>query len=113
MAYPLREGLNFLMNELPPFPVDDATLDLLMAAIDPRGHGDPDAGQSNVGAFLDFMSQLGGSDTKAIEEVLDPGDTFLAGIAGAPIHLMRDPIYHTNNVLAALVEEIRRLRGAP
>jgi len=94
------------VNSLPPFPVDDATLDMLMAAIDPRGHGDPDAETSNVGSFLDFMSQLGGSDTKAIAEVIDDGSD-----GGAAIHMMRDQSYHTNDVLQALIAEIRRLRG--
>jgi hypothetical protein len=103
--------------QLPPFPVDDATLDLLMAAISPREHGgDPAAESSSVGSFLDFMSRMGGSDTDAIEEVLDPGDPDRVGLPGfsafygAPIHLMRDPQYHEHNVMAALVEEVRRLR---
>ena len=95
------------MNQLPPFPVDDATLDLLMAAIDPRSHGDTDAEQSNVGSFLEFMAELGGSDTKAIAEVIDDGSD-----GGAAIHMMRDQHYHTNNVLEALVTEVRRLRTA-
>lgn len=96
---------------LPPFPVDDATLDMLMAAIDPRSHGDPDAESSSVGNFLVFVSELGGSDTDAVEGVLDPGDPDLPGLAGAPTHLMRDPQYSEHCVMRALVEEIRRLRG--
>lgn len=92
---------------LPPFPVDDATLDLLMAAIDPRGHGDVDARTSSVGRFLEFMSQLGGSDVHAVEEVVDDG-----GDGGAQIVVMRDPRYHEHSVMAALVEEIRRLRSS-
>lgn len=92
---------------LPPFPVDDATLDMLMAAIDPRSHGDPDAEQSSVFDFLEFMSQMGGSDTKAVAEVHDDGSD-----GGPVIQSMRDQHYHVNNVLEALVGEIRRLRGA-
>jgi hypothetical protein len=90
---------------LPQFPVDEATLDLLMAAIDPRGHGDPDAEASSVASFLDFMSQLGGSDPKAVAEVVDDGSH-----GGAVIHVMRDPIYHDHDVYRALIAEIRRLR---
>jgi hypothetical protein len=91
---------------LPPFPVDDATLDMLMAAIDPRGHGDLDAETSTVGNFLDFMSQMGGSDPKAVAEVLDDGEC-----GGPIIQVMRDPIYHDHDVYRALIAEIRRLRG--
>jgi len=85
---------------LPPFPVDDATLDMLTAAIDPRAHGDQQAEASSVGTFLEVMSQLGGSDITAVEEEL-----------GDSIVMLRDPQYHVNDVLTALIQEIRRLRG--
>lgn len=92
--------------QLPPFPVDEGTLDLLMAAMFPREHGDPDAEQSSVGNFLIFMSELGGSDTRAVEEVVDDGSD------GRPaMHVMRDPQYHEHSVLEALVLEVRRLRA--
>jgi hypothetical protein len=92
---------------LPPFPVDDATLDLLMAAVDPWSHGDADATCSSVAHFLEFMSQLGGSDTREVEEILDDGSD-----GGASIVVMRDPVYHEHSVIAALVDEVRRLRAA-
>ena len=95
-------------NKLPPFPVDDATLDLLMTAIDPRSHGDEDAERSCVGDFLDFMAEKGGSDPNAVVEVRDEDTPF----GRAEVHVMRDQFYHENDVLAALVEEIRRLRKA-
>lgn len=80
---------------LPDFPVDPATLDLLYSAI----HPDPDvADRSSVSDLLGLFSQLGGSDVEAVESV-DDG-----------IYLMRDPQYHTNDVLGALIDEIRRLR---
>jgi hypothetical protein len=91
-------------NELPPFPVDDATLDLLWQAINPG----PEAKRSSVHDFLDLMAQLGGSDTKAVAEVVDDGSD-----GGSAIHVMRDQHYHVNNVLEALIEEIRRLRLRP
>ena len=83
---------------LPPFPVDDRTLDLLGAALDPRGHGDASAERTCVGDFLRFMSELGGSDTEAVESIEDG------------IHMMRDPQYHEHDIIGALIEEIRRLR---
>ncbi len=101
-----------MKNKLPPFPVDDATLGLIEAALDPRGHGDPDATSSAMGPLLTMLSQLGGSDPQAVEEVLDEGDPDVPGLAGAPIVMMRDQHYHDHDVIGALVREVRRLRAA-
>lgn len=87
------------MATLPPFPVDDTTLDLLAAAIDPQGHGETGATRSSVGDFLDMMSRLAGSDPDAVEERL--GDAYV---------LMRDVCYCEQDVLKALIDEVRRLR---
>ncbi len=88
---------------LPPFPVDDATLDLFWAAM----HPDPEVfASSGVGNFLQFMSEMAGSDVTAVEEVVDDGSH-----GGAAIHIMRDPQYHANDAMSALIEEIRRLRA--
>jgi len=46
------------------------------------------------------MSELGGSDTEAVESIEDG------------IHMMRDPQYHEHDIIGALIEEIRRLRSA-
>lgn len=86
-------------RDLPPFPVDDATLDMLLTAIDPRAHGDTEAESSCVGTFLDFMSELAGSDTKAVAEQLDDSTT-----------VMRDRVYSQPDVIIALIAEVRRLR---
>lgn len=91
---------------LPPFPVDDQTLDLLDAALHPREHGDPEATQSGVWPLLQFMSQMAGSDTDAVEEVHDDGSD-----GGASIVTMRDPQYHDHDVLTSLIAEVRRLRA--
>lgn len=91
---------------LPPFPVDDATLDLLWAAMYPRENGDPNATTSGVWPLLTFMSQMAGSDTSAVEEVLDDGSD-----GGASIAMMRDPQYHDHDVLTSLITEVRRLRA--
>jgi hypothetical protein len=93
-------------NKLPPFPVDDATLGMIEAALNPRAHGDPEAVSSSIGPLLTMLSQLGGSDTQAVAEVLDDG-----GDGGASIVMMRDQHYHDHDVIAALVAEVRRLRA--
>jgi len=72
---------------------------MLSAAIDPRRHGDENAERSCVGEFLTMMSQLGGSDTSAVAEQIADG-----------VVMMRDPQYNEHCVIAALVDEIRRLR---
>jgi hypothetical protein len=89
------------MRRLPPFPVDDQTLDLLSAAVaGTAGEG----GRSSVGELCDLYSQLGGSDTRA---VVDPD------VGGSGIAEMRDPRYHPNDIIAALADEVRRLRARP
>ncbi len=90
-----------MSDQLPPFPVDEGTLDLLWMAL----HPGPEAKQSSVSDFLQLMSEMAGSDIRAVEEVLDDGSH-----GGAQIHLMRDPQYHHHDLIGALIEEIRRLR---
>ena len=82
--------------DLPSFPVDDATLDLLWTAI----HPDPEVSQrSSVGDLLTMFEEMAGADSTAVEYVTDSG-----------LHMMRDPAYHPNDVIAALIAEVRRLR---
>lgn len=91
---------------LPPFPVDAHTLDLLMAAIDPWGvGGNPDARRSCLSDFLALMSEMGGSDIHAVAEVHDDGSD-----GGPVVVTMRDPQYTDHCVITALVDEVRRLR---
>lgn len=85
---------------LPPWPTDDATLDLLLAAMDPRGHGDPQATTSSVWPLMQMMDRLGGSDPQAVEEEISPG-----------LLMMRDASYHINNVIKALADELRAQRA--
>lgn len=73
---------------LPPFPVDPQSLDLLDAAIRPG----PEAERSSLHDLCQLMSQLGGATG-------DPDDE-------------EDPQYHPNDVIAALIDEIRRLHAA-
>lgn len=80
---------------LPPFPTDDATLDLLEQAI--YGVG---SDRSSVNDLCRLYSELGGSDTTAVDGE-EQGVT-----------VMRDAEYHPHDVIAALIAEIRTLRRA-
>lgn len=84
------------MSTLPPFPTDPATLDLIERAINPG----LDAERSSVGDLCQMYSEMAGSDLDAVESEED-------GIC-----TMRDPVYHHNDVIEALVVEVRRLRTA-
>jgi len=85
--------------DLPPFPVDDGTLDLLWTAL----HPDPAVSErSSVSDLLRMFEEMAGADPTAVEYITDSG-----------LHMMRDPTYHPNDVIAALITEVRRLRGAP
>lgn len=94
------------MPDLPPFPVDPGTLDNLLTAVDPWAAGIETAERSSLNDFLTLMSQLGGSDTDAVEEVVHDGSD-----GTSAIHMMRDQQYHPNDVIAALIREIQRLRA--
>jgi hypothetical protein len=91
-----------MTNQLPPFPVDDGTLDMLWLAL----HPGPEANKTSLWDFLDLMSEMGGSDIRAVEQVLDDGSD-----GGPQTVLMRDQHYHDHDVLSALIEEVRRLRA--
>lgn len=85
---------------LPPFPVDDGTLDLLQAAID-----NPGGPHSNLHGALAFLS--GDYDSHShTDRCLEPGDS------GAWICADTRPTYHVNDTVTALITEIRRLRAA-
>lgn len=81
---------------LPPFPTDDQTLAVLDRAVNP-GH---DAHRSSLLEVCRLYSQLAGSDTEAVEAV-EHG-----------VEVGRDVEYGPNDVIAALVAEIRRSRKA-
>lgn len=79
---------------LPPFPVDDTTLDLLEHALNPGPHAE----RSSVGDLCRLYSELAGSDLNAVEETI------------GEVTVMRDAEYHPHDVIAALLAEVRRLR---
>lgn len=87
------------MVDLPPFPTDPHTLDLLHAAVDPWSAGHAEAERSSLYDFLTLMSEMGGSNTSAVDHTT------------GTVPELRDPQYTPNDVIAALIEEIRRLRG--
>lgn len=80
---------------LPPFPVDEQTLDLIEAALNPG----PDAVRTSVTDLCQMYSELAGSDLEAVES------------EEAGITTMRDAQYHPHDIIAALVGEVRRLRA--
>jgi hypothetical protein len=94
---------------LPPFPVDDATLDLLWIALHPH---ETNAETTSFTYLLELMSQLGGSDTSAVESYIDSnGKERPPDLADDnDVRMMRDPQYSESSVISALIEEIRRLR---
>jgi hypothetical protein len=82
---------------LPDLPVDDVSLDLYWTAL----HPGPAAERSSLHDLLDMMSRLAGSDPDAAADVIDDHTVEL-----------RDPQYHPNDLISALIVEIRRLRSA-
>jgi hypothetical protein len=61
--------------------------------------------QSTLSDFLQMMDRLGGSDPRAVSEVVDDGSD-----GGPAVRVMRDQSYHEHEVIRALIEEVRRLR---
>ena len=83
------------MNDLPTFPVDDQTLDMIDMALDPP----PGSERTSIGELCDLIAAMGGSDPDAVQSEEDG------------VQYMRDASYHPNDVIAALVAEVRRLRA--
>lgn len=84
------------MNDLPAFPVDDVTLDLLEKAVATTAD-DPEPGRITLFRLLEFLS---GHD-RSMDVEIEPG--VIDATAGGPI-------YSPHDVIAALIVEIRRLR---
>jgi hypothetical protein len=59
-----------------------------------------DHGRSSISDLCALYSEMGGSDPRAVEST-EGGIDFL-----------RDPHYHPNDIIAALVAEVRRLRSS-
>lgn len=82
---------------LPELPVDEVALDLYWNAIYPPD--DIEAERSSIFDVLALLSEMAGSDPDAIIDSIDGMD------------IGRDPQYHPNDLIAALITEIRRLRA--
>jgi hypothetical protein len=80
---------------LPPLPVDDVSLDLYWTAL----HPGPEADRSSLYDLLHMMSQMAGSDPDVVAEVIDEN-----------VVVLRDPLYHPDDLITALIVEVRRLR---
>lgn len=88
---------------LPPLPVDDVALDIYWSALFPG----PDVERTSIGDVLDLYAEMGGSDLTAVAEVIQ------RTWDGEPeVVEMRDPGYHPNDLIAALIAEVRRLRAS-
>jgi hypothetical protein len=98
---------------LPPFPVDDFTLDQLEHALNTcvevldDGSRKPVGGEFTLSTFLDFMS---GYDKERSTFVGYAGDPVGFG-EQVPIYESWDQHYSHETVIQALVAEIRRLRA--
>lgn len=92
------------------FPVDDFTLDQIEHALDGAYTVDPDGTQTLVGAdfslsqLLDFLS---GYDPSRLAQAVNDYDTPIPDVFEYP-----DAVYHPNDVIRALITEVRRLRNA-
>ena len=95
-------------DDLPPFPTDDSTLDLLDLALNPG----PDAERTSLNDLLTLLSQMGGSDTDAVQGVEVMPNPFVPG-ESADVNVMRDSVYSPNDVIRALIDALREARGKP
>lgn len=98
-----------MVAALPPFPVDDFTLDQVEHAIG-VSYGDPSGdtlvgGEFTLTTLLDFLS---GYDPARLVDTGEAGE--FAGTT-APISEYPDPVYSQGDVIGALIREVRYLRG--
>lgn len=94
------------MSALPPFPTDESTLAMLELALNPG----PEADRTSLGELLTLMSQMGGSDTEAVETTEVMPHPFVPG-ESVEAEVMRDPVYHENDVILALIAALRLARA--
>lgn len=83
---------------LGPFPVDDATLDLIDLSLNPEH-----TGQSSLHSLLDLLS---GHDPSKLAPVHDDNGRPCPDIFEYP-----DPVYSVHDCVRSLVAEVRRLRS--
>jgi hypothetical protein len=90
---------------LPPFPVDDVTLATIEHALGGAWDVDEEGNHTLVGAeftfdrVLDFMAGIDVNDRSQVEQIDDSN-----------VYIDHRPHYHPNDVIRALIAEVRRLR---
>lgn len=100
------------MNALPPFPVDDITLDLLEHAMGGALIFGPDGPQLTGAEFsmtrlLDFMAGVDPDNVTVIQEADPWAGDFMQRVEVVESH---DVHYTRDCVISALIAEVRRLR---
>lgn len=93
-----------MAKTLPPLPVDDVALDLYLTALDPS------EGRTSLGDVLRLYSEMAGSDLDAVEGMEFHPHAPFAELGDGWWEVMRDPKYHANDLIRALIREVRRLR---
>lgn len=107
--------------KLPPFPVDDVTLDAvehsLAAYLTFEGENGEELAEPRVAGadfqldnLLDFYAGAVGDDPNGYQ--IEPGGFHVPGISGMEIWMDTRPTYTHKDVIHALIAEVRRLRGS-
>ena len=97
-------------NTLPPFPVDDVTLLAVEHALDTTLSYNDDGELVNVGSdysMSQLLDMLSGVDPSKWQPAHDDDGYEIPDA----VEYTGGPIYHTNDVIRALIAEVRRLRG--
>lgn len=80
-----------MIAHLPPLPTDDIALDLYWSAL----HPGPDARHTSITSLLKMYAELAGADLG--DDCQDPD--------------LRDPCYHPNDLVSALILALREARS--
>lgn len=107
-----------MSEDLPSFPVDDMTLDMVEASLDycltyEDENGEPLDEPRGVGAEFSLWKLLGflsATTTDPLGVVEDMGETETM-FGRLPTTYDPRPSYHPNDVIRALIAEVRRLRS--
>lgn len=94
---------------LPPFPVDDATLLAVEHALDTTLSYNEAGELVNVGSdysMSQLLDLLSGVDPEKWKPAVNEYDTEIPDM----VEYTGGPIYHTNDIIRALIDEVRRLR---
>lgn len=90
-------------DQLPPFPVDDFTLDALDHSLNGAFEVDAEGNQKLVGAdysFWQFLNFMSGYDESRLQPTDDP-----------EVNLYNGQVYFPTDIIRSLIHEVRRLRN--